>query len=95
MDALNVEYTQHQPSRSRDDASSFYNPDTTSKNALPPGAATGGYSRGSYFDNGRQEPLRGGRDEESQHSPDDPWDVYADFNNAGPRYSKSPFGSDG
>ncbi|RPD56622.1 hypothetical protein L226DRAFT_615419 [Lentinus tigrinus ALCF2SS1-7] len=41
---------------------------------------TAGYNQGSYFDAGRTEPVKGG-DEEA------PWDVYADFNNAGPRYS--------
>jgi hypothetical protein len=49
------------------------------------------------LDSGRVEPLKGGADEESQtpgHSgPSSPneheagWDVFADFNNTGPRYS--------
>ncbi|KAF9453135.1 hypothetical protein P691DRAFT_659138 [Macrolepiota fuliginosa MF-IS2] len=40
-----------------------------------------GYNSSSFYP-GREEPLKGGRDEE-----EDAWDVYADFNNAGPRYS--------
>ncbi|KAK7023076.1 hypothetical protein R3P38DRAFT_2957394 [Favolaschia claudopus] len=47
-----------------------------------------GYNRGSFFPAAREEPLKGGRDEEEG---DNGWDVYADFNNAGPRYS-SAFG---
>jgi len=48
-----------------------------------------GYNRRSYLDAGRQEPLKGGLDEEADAGlqPDDGWDVYADFNNAGPKYS--------
>ena len=47
-----------------------------------------GYNRRSYLDAGRQEPLKGGRDEEADIGvQDDGWDVYADFNNAGPKYS--------
>lgn len=48
-----------------------------------------GYNQGSFLAAGRQEPLRGGRDEEADlGSPHDQgWDVYADFNNAGPKYS--------
>jgi hypothetical protein len=48
-----------------------------------------GYNQGSFFDAGRQEPLKGGRDEEADVglNQDDAWDVYADFNNVGPRYS--------
>jgi hypothetical protein len=40
----------------------------------------------SFLHTGREEPLRGGRDEEEQ---DGAWDVFADFNNAGPRYSSA------
>jgi hypothetical protein len=65
----------------RDSSSSFFNP-----GALPPGArnsAVMGNSppAASYADAGAEE---GG----------DGWDVYADFNNAGPRYS-SAFGMRG
>jgi hypothetical protein len=49
---------------------------------------TAGYNRSSFLDAGRQEPLKGGRDEEAEAGlQDDGWDVYADFNNAGPKYS--------
>lgn len=47
--------------------------------------STAGYNRTSFLHTGREEPLKGGRDEELGQ--DEPWDVYADFNNAGPRYS--------
>ncbi|KAG8933805.1 hypothetical protein FRC01_007051 [Tulasnella sp. 417] len=50
------------------------------------GSRNAGYSNDSYS---RQpdaiEPVKGGRDEEAGTGPG--WDVYADFNNAGPRYS--------
>lgn len=48
-----------------------------------------GYNQESFLAAGRQEPLKGGRDEEADlASPHDQgWDVYADFNNAGPKYS--------
>lgn len=50
--------------------------------------SSAGYNRGSFFHAGREEPLKGGRDEESDlGNQPDAWDVYADFNNAGPRYS--------
>jgi len=52
--------------------------------------SSAGYNRGSFFHVGREEPLKGGRDEEKDPK-EDAWDVYADFNNAGPRYS-SAFG---
>jgi hypothetical protein len=99
MDALNSDYPQQQqPSQRplRDDASSFFNPeDTMSRNADSQGTA-GGYNGSSYYNSGRKEPVKRGHDEENQYAThDDAWDVYADFNNAGPRYSKAPFGSDG
>jgi len=40
----------------------------------------------SYFDAGREEPVKGGNDEVEQPN-ESGWDVFADFNNAGPRYS--------
>ncbi|EAU86219.1 hypothetical protein CC1G_03430 [Coprinopsis cinerea okayama7 len=43
-----------------------------------------GYNQGSYLNAGREEPVKGGRDERDE---EEAWDVYADFNNAGPRYS--------
>lgn len=59
----------------------------------------GGYNSTSYTNAGRSEPVKGWDDEEmglgagaGPHSPGTPnepegWDVYADFNNAGPKYS--------
>lgn len=60
-----------------------------------------GYNRASYFDVGREAPVKGGIDEEENVAftqeqglgydagtgQEDAWDVYADFNNTGPRYS--------
>ncbi|KAF8645181.1 hypothetical protein AX16_008008 [Volvariella volvacea WC 439] len=70
--------------RGRDDASSFFSPERTGQ----PNSA--GYNRNSFFNAGREEPLKGGRDEEDGQR--GAWDVYADFNNTGPRYS-SAFGN--
>ncbi|KZV67249.1 hypothetical protein PENSPDRAFT_755102 [Peniophora sp. CONT] len=70
-----------------DSSSSFFNPNS---GALPPGAGAGhsaGYNRQSYYDAGRQEPVKGYDDPMSPGGGGDEWDVYADFNNAGPRYS--------
>ncbi|KAJ7505806.1 hypothetical protein B0H11DRAFT_1707808 [Mycena galericulata] len=98
LDALNqdfpspsADYGGQQTARPRDDASSFYNPERRGSADLLAGRA--GYNRGSFFHAGREEPLKGGRDEEDlgPETPDGGWDVYADFNNAGPRYS-SAFG---
>lgn len=57
--------------------------------------ASAGYNPTSFVPPARQAPLKGGRDEEepmnpqmSPQQPDD-WDVYADFNNMGPRYASS------
>ncbi|KAJ6455416.1 hypothetical protein C8R45DRAFT_1036288 [Mycena sanguinolenta] len=95
MDALNQDYPSptgdyehQQPNRMRDDASSFFNP----RGSMDPFAGrtsnAGGYNRNSFFPAAREEPLKGGRDEEEEGA----WDVYADFNNAGPKYS-SAFGT--
>jgi hypothetical protein len=97
MDALNQDfpspsgdYGHQQPGRMRDDASSFFNP----RGSMDPLAGrtpnTAGYNQDSFFPAAREEPLKGGRDEEE--APEGGWDVYADFNNAGPRYS-SAFGT--
>ncbi|KAJ6554903.1 hypothetical protein DFH09DRAFT_1165865 [Mycena vulgaris] len=102
LDALNQDfpsptgdYGGQQTGRSRDDASSFFNPERVSRGSadlLAERTNTAGYNRGSFFHTGREEPLKGGRDEEElTPGPDGAWDVYADFNNAGPRYS-SAFG---
>lgn len=50
-----------------------------------------GYNRMSYLDAGRVEPVKGGYDEEAHRENEGGWDVFADFNNKGPRYS-SAFG---
>ncbi|QRW06507.1 hypothetical protein RhiLY_05506 [Ceratobasidium sp. AG-Ba] len=80
----------------RDSASSFFRPDEYgAANGLEyDGTANrrgGGYDRTSYF--GLDGPkgdigATGGKDEENAD-----WDVYADFNNAGPRYA-GPFVQD-
>jgi hypothetical protein len=49
-------------------------------------SSSAGYNQTSFLHAGREEPLKGGRDEEASGQ-EEPWDVYADFNNAGPRYS--------
>lgn len=54
------------------------------------GKPSAGYNRMSFIDAGRTEPLKGGLDEEeaaSSRGAEPSWDVYADFNNQGPRYS--------
>ncbi|TFK48777.1 hypothetical protein OE88DRAFT_1634014 [Heliocybe sulcata] len=79
VDVLNSEFPPGQERQRRDSSSSFFNPNY----GQPTPSA--GYNRNSYFMQGREEPVKGGRDEEEAH--DDSWDVYADFNNAGPRYS--------
>lgn len=55
--------------------------------------SSAGYNRSSFLDAGRLEPLKGGVDEEADPGlhQDNGWDVYADFNNAGPKYN-SAFG---
>lgn len=74
--------------RGRDDASSFFQPDRSSMDHLNGARSSAGYNRGSFFPAGREEPLKGGLDEEADlGNQPDAWDVYADFNNAGPRYS--------
>lgn len=81
VDALNTDFNLP-PGAARprvDSTSSFYGANRVSR-ADPYDAQTAGYNQSSYFDAGRTEPVKGG-DEEAA------WDVYADFNNAGPRYS--------
>jgi hypothetical protein len=53
------------------------------------GARSAGYNQNSFLDVGRTEPLKGGYDEEDHLGGKNGgnWDVFADFNNAGPRYS--------
>ncbi|KAF8901259.1 hypothetical protein CPB85DRAFT_1439210 [Mucidula mucida] len=77
-DALNNDYpapsSQYTGARPRDDASSFFG---------GPPTGTAGYNRGSFFHAGREEPLKGGDEEQGEGG----FDIYADFNNAGPKYS--------
>ena len=94
VDPLNRDYAGLPPTsdpRARhDSSSSFYGP--TGTGALPRGAGAptrtngAGYNRMSYFDAGREEPVKGGNDEIEQPN-EGGWDVFADFNNTGPRYS--------
>jgi len=93
VDALNRDYAppslSDHPAR-RDSSSSFFNPNATGN--LPRGAAEparvqgAGYNQTSYLDAGREEPVKGGYDEFERPN-EGGWDVFADFNNAGPRYS--------
>ncbi len=100
VDALNNDFPPPGPLGGRpraDSASSFYGANRASR-ADPSDAGTpsAGYNRASYFDGGRTAPVKPGVDEESQAATDPAWDVYADFNNAGPRYSTAfGMGDDG
>ncbi|PPQ65901.1 hypothetical protein CVT26_000921 [Gymnopilus dilepis] len=93
VDVLHQDYRQSTSSpgpRGRDDASSFFSPERSSMDHLTgPRSTSAGYNRNTFFPAAREEPLKGGADEEAAET--DAWDVYADFNNAGPRYS-SAFG---
>lgn len=99
LDALNANFPATTTTgRPRDDVSSFYNPEQVPRSSLDPlngpRTSTAGYNRGSFFHAGREEPLKGGSDEEEEAGNrvgEAIWDVYADFNNTGPRYS-SAFG---
>ncbi|EIN12431.1 hypothetical protein PUNSTDRAFT_81659 [Punctularia strigosozonata HHB-11173 SS5] len=88
-DALNVEYpaSYPQPDRARRDSSStFFG---TGNVAAPPAGAGYANRPASYFDQGpRTQPVKG-LQEEDDLGADQGWDVYADFNNAGPRYSQA------
>ncbi|TCD65782.1 hypothetical protein EIP91_002221 [Steccherinum ochraceum] len=91
-EALNSDYPppdSQSPGMRADSASSFYNPNGPSRaSAELLTRPTAGYNSGSYYKTGRAEPVKGGYDEEEAvGSKDDGFDVFADFNNAGPRYS--------
>jgi hypothetical protein len=88
MDALNQDFPSNNlPAGAgrptRDDASSFFSPEPgrSSMDRLGGRRVSAGYNASTFYP-GREEPLKGGRDEEEEV-----WDIYADFNNAGPRYS--------
>ncbi|CUA68832.1 hypothetical protein RSOLAG22IIIB_03697 [Rhizoctonia solani] len=85
---------QHRPQQEginrRDSNSSFFRPEEYGPSGDYDSANRrgGGYDRSSYIglDNPRGDIGAAGKDEE--------WDVYADFNNAGPRYVTTPFQQD-
>jgi hypothetical protein len=93
---LNNDYSGNpaQPQRTRyDSSSSYHNQDVgqprPSTELLNGGTKSAGYNQNSFFDAGRTEPLKGGYDEEDAlgGKNNGSWNVFADFNNAGPRYS--------
>ena len=93
-DALNHDYSGNPAERGRyDSASSYQNQDVgqprPSTELLNGGTRSAGYNQNSFFDAGRTEPLKGGYDDEDplRGKDEGSWDVFADFNNAGPRYS--------
>ncbi|KAG5636093.1 hypothetical protein H0H81_009141 [Sphagnurus paluster] len=96
QDALNHDFPP--AGRPRDDTSSFFHPEQQPRgtNDILQGGSIGtaGYNSRSFAHAGREEPLKGGRDEEEAGNGvgEAIWDVYADFNNAGPKYS-SAFGT--
>jgi hypothetical protein len=53
----------------------------------------GGYNQASYASAGRAEPLKG--DPEADGALDDGFDIYADFNNAGPKYASVSYSGGG
>ncbi|THH20576.1 hypothetical protein EUX98_g8552 [Antrodiella citrinella] len=97
VDVLNADFPSPDPQQERmrtDSASSFYNPNGPSRaSAEMLGRPTAGYNSGSYYTAGRPEPVKGAYDEEAAGLKDDGFDIYADFNNSGPRYSTA-FGQD-
>ncbi|CAE6463917.1 unnamed protein product [Rhizoctonia solani] len=74
----------------RDSTSSFFRPDEHGASGDYDSANRrgGGYDRTSYIglDNPRGDIGAAGKDDE--------WDIYADFNNQGPRYATTPFQAD-
>jgi len=70
-----------------DRRSSFDPLNNDSQSAHHAARPSAGYNQESFLAAGRQEPLKGGRDEEEADLSSPGWDVYADFNNAGPKYS--------
>jgi len=90
-DVLNNDYSGN-PAR-YDSPASYYNQDVgqqrPSTELLNGGTRSAGYNQNSFFDAGRTEPLKGGYDEEDAlgAKDDGSWNVFADFNNSGPKYS--------
>ncbi|EKM49804.1 uncharacterized protein PHACADRAFT_106737 [Phanerochaete carnosa HHB-10118-sp] len=86
-----ADYTSHARQDSR---SSFFNPNAPGRGSVELlNKQSAGYNNTTFFDGGRQEPVKGGYDEEAALR-DEPFDIYADFNNQGPRYSRAAFGAD-
>ncbi len=73
--------------RGRDDSSSFFPGEASSMDHINASRPSAGYNKGSFHLAGREEPVRGGPDEEQKNGEGEAWDVFADFNNTGPRYS--------
>ena len=83
----------------RDDASSFFAMGNQRRSQDLLVGQSAGYNRASYFDVGREAPVKGVHEEEDAaflgarpgagKDEETGWDVYADFNNAGPRYSSA------
>ena len=82
----------------RDDTSSFYGSQRAPRGSTDMLVSqSAGYNRASFFDVGREAPVKGIQDEEDAflgsrqgatgRDEEAGWDVFADFNNAGPRYS--------
>ena len=97
-DALNQDFPAPQfPEADRprhDSTSTFNNPNGPTRASAEAYSAypSPGYNPSSFMAPARSEPLKGGYDEEPYH--DEPFDIYADFNNQGPRYSKAVFTPD-
>ena len=75
-----------------DDASSFFTPQGSRRSADVL-SHSAGYNQDSFFAAGRSAPVKGGPDEEEAaflpSQQNEAFDVYADFNNQGPRYSQA------
>ncbi|KZT39912.1 hypothetical protein SISSUDRAFT_984096 [Sistotremastrum suecicum HHB10207 ss-3] len=75
-----------------DSSASYHNPQA--RPSLDRPSLSAGYNRNSFIAPAREEPVKLGHDEEEfvgGQGQEDPWDVYADFNNQGPRYSGAAF----
>jgi hypothetical protein len=98
VDALNRDFHSPQfPEAERprlDSTSTFNNPNGPSRASAEAFSnfASSGYNPSTFMAPARSEPLKGGYDEEAYR--DEPFDIYADFNNQGPRYSKAVFTPD-
>lgn len=98
-DALNQDFPSPQfPEADRarhDSTSTFNNPNGPSRRSAEALSSYGtpGYNPSSFMAPARMEPVKGGYDEEAAYR-DEPFDIYADFNNQGPRYSKAVFTPD-